>query len=279
MLSTLLRSVSRLFGYNINLDQIYPSIINFSLSSSSYTISVDKITISLRIPSATIPHWATITAYGYVYTDDQSLVRCSKTVITLWFFPVLFRHTAGPWVTTILDGFSVHVFTSESTPRWICRLRDDIFYSITNGETICLDYLKTRLQFSGHFGSSNPLTHQVLKLAGPHAEGNRCPHLSLSSSQWHIINQRQRLYRFGNLDLTFWRDWVDNRGSVTLVSKDSQWIAMPAKARQGTYCKASTIRCGQESFYMSLNTYTYSPKQPNFSRALLLSFKCHKGHH
>jgi hypothetical protein len=192
-------SVFRVF--HVKPHQIYPSIIKFSLSSSSYTITLDKLTISLHLPTATIPHWATITAYGYNYTDDGSLVRCNKTIISLLFFPISFRHTARPWVTTTLDGFSIHIFTSEQTPRWFRLLRDDVFYSILNGDTICLHHLKTRLQFSGRSGSNNQFIDNVPKSAGPQAEGNQ---LSFSSSQWHIASPRRRMYRFGNLVVTFW---------------------------------------------------------------------------
>lgn len=222
-------SIFRVFGYRVDLHKIYPSIINFSVSSPSFKITLDKISISFRFPSATIPHWATITAYGYTYTNDESLVRCKTTTITLWFFPVLFRHTAGPWATTILDGFSVHIFTSEKTPKWIQRLRDDISYSILNGETICFHHLKTRIQLSGGSGSNN---HNLFELAGPQAEANRSAQLSFSSSQWQIINPPRRMYHFGNLELTFWRDWLENRGSVTLFSEDSQWIELPDLTRQ-----------------------------------------------
>jgi hypothetical protein len=247
MISTLLvllfRPLLRVFGYGVNIRQVYPSIIDFSLSSPSYMVTLDKLTISLRLPSATIPHWATITAYGYTYTDDDSVVRCNEATITIWFFPVLYRRTAGPWVTTTLDGVSIHISTSERTPRWIRLLRDDIFCSILDGETICLQHLKTKLQFSGHSGSNSQFigNDKVLKLSGPQAEGNLWPHLSFSSSQWHIINLRRRMYRFGNLDLTFWRDWSDNLGSVTLHSKDSQWTAMTAPAQLATSRKPSTF--------------------------------------
>ena len=222
--TTMFTRLFRLFGYHfsLRLHQIYPFVLSFRLSSSSYTIALDKLTISLHQKPI-------ITAYGYTYTDDQSLVRCDKTVIYLYAFPVSFRQPAGPWLSVILDGLSVRVFTSERTPRWIHLLKNDIFYSILNGETIRLRHLKTRVQFSRPSGSMNQFIDKVLRLAGPQPDRNSC---SFTSSQWHIINLRRKMYRFGNLDLTFWRDWDDNTGSITLVSKDSRWSSIPALAHQ-----------------------------------------------
>ena len=211
----------RRFGYQL-------SFRPYRLSSSSYTIGLDALTISLF---SIAPPAAIITAYGYTYTDDEGLVRCDITIINL-------KPFAAPWLTLTIGDLSVRVFTSERTPRWIRQLRDDIFYSILNGETIRLQHLKTRVHFSRPSGSMNRFIDRVLNSASPQPDRNLCPQLSFTSSQWHIINTRQEMYRFGQLDLTSQRDWDNNSGTVSLVSNDSRWSSIPEQAHP----EASKIR-------------------------------------
>ena len=152
--------------------------------------------------------------------------------MTFWFFPVLFRHTAGPWITTTLDGLSVLIFSSERTPGWVTNLRNDILGAILDGETIRLHYIKT--------GVIQPPTVGGKRKSGPtlQPEDQTGLQVMFVASKWHIV-KLGRMYAFGELELTFRRDWLRDRGSVVLSSKESQRTEVPNLPKQEGYRRAS----------------------------------------
>ena len=233
MLSVLLNSLFfAVFNVRISIRKInFFSIHGFIFSTPFHSITINKITFLLHLPSSTSPYWATVTAEGYSYKDDYSTVSLDKATGTFWFFPVLFRHTAGSWITTTLDGLSLLVFSSERTPDWVTNLRNDILGAMFDGETIRLHYIKTSVIQPPEIGSK----------PGPaQLEDQTGLQLKFVASKWHIV-KLGRMYVFGELELTFQRDWLRDRGSVVLSSKESQWTELPNLPRQEGYRRASLV--------------------------------------
>ena len=225
--------------YSVGIRRIcFASVEDFSFTSPSCTIAIHKILLSLHRPCAEAPYWATITVDEYIYSDKESVVSIDKVIITLWFFPVFFRHTGGAWITTVLDDLCIRVFTSERTPRWITLIRDNIYYTILDGETFRLDYFKTRIQFSDPAGSMSDTGK-----TGLHSEGRRGGiQLRIQSSQWHMVNVKRRMYTFGDVDFSLHKNWINDHGSVLLSCRECRWTKMSASsAQQERDCRESNF--------------------------------------
>ncbi|KAF8167577.1 hypothetical protein B0H34DRAFT_645288 [Crassisporium funariophilum] len=217
----------RVLGHTIRIGRIgFFSVHNLSYSSKTSNISVKYIGFSLHLPRPTDPYWATISLNGYEYEDHSCHVTLNSTLAKLWFFPVLFRYSSGPWVAATLDGFKIRVFASTDTPWWMEKIRTNVIETILNGDTIRLHDLKTRIFFSALTASKDGYQGEVEKPGLAKDEAQDELRLKCYASQWHIFNQKYRIYTFGNLEADLRRSWVEDRGSFVVIATDTRWTKL-----------------------------------------------------
>ncbi|KAF8913169.1 hypothetical protein CPB84DRAFT_1760521 [Gymnopilus junonius] len=152
-------------------------------------------------------------------------VSIDRVEVKFWFFPVHFRFTGGSWVTVTLDGFVVFVPTSKKCPPWIQRLRNDLIYTILNGDTIRLHSMNPNVYLSKKaaiIDGNNGLGQNASK--GTHRE--IC--MRGTASQWHIFRSNTgRIYTFGDLVAEWRRCNDESRESFVLISREARWTKVP----------------------------------------------------
>ena len=230
-------------GYTLRIRRIsWLALHGISFSSPGLSTTVRTLSLRLHIPRPSNPRWATISLSGITSRDSDCTVSLASATLSLWFFPVLFGFTAGPWVTTSLDGFSARVFSSKRIPRWVDLLRGNIIYTILDGDTIRLHNLKTKIFFSGLTGSEEGYDGEVEKPGVRPGEEHDEIRVRLAASQWHIMNTRHRMYNFGELEMELRRSWVDGRGSFVMISEGGRWVKLAAHREEDyAYLRASFI--------------------------------------
>lgn len=227
---------SHFFGHKLHIG----SVRLFSLSEVSYfyqsylSISFSRVEFALHLPSHVKPRWATLTAHNCHYKDPECEASLRELDVTFWFFPLLFRFSAGPLLAVELDDFRVRIFNSKSTPTWIERLRRSILATILQGETIRLDVLKIKVVFSHSSPNPNP-GNDSIRLADEHET-----RVSLSSEHWHIRGLSGRLYTFGKLEVQLRRCWVGDRGSFVLIAEECQWVKTPTFTQWKNFFNSSS---------------------------------------
>ena len=115
----------------------------------TYTFTAPCISIRFCRPTPAYPRWLVFTAHEVFYkstTCDTSLTRLDAM---FWVFPYLFKRTAGPWISTELDGLRIRVHHSNETPYWIKRLRQNLAGALLNGDIYRLDDVKATVRFAG----------------------------------------------------------------------------------------------------------------------------------
>lgn len=115
----------------------------------TYTFTAPCISIRFCRPTSAYPCWLVFTAHDLLYkstTCDASLTRLDAT---FWVFPYLFKCTAGPWISTEIDGLRIRVHNSNDTSYWVQRLRQNLMRALLNGDIYRLDDVKATVQFAG----------------------------------------------------------------------------------------------------------------------------------
>ncbi|KZT08815.1 uncharacterized protein LAESUDRAFT_757515 [Laetiporus sulphureus 93-53] len=141
----------------------------------TYTFSAPSISIRYHVPKPSNQRWLTFTAYDIVYRSTTCDVSVVSLDVTFWVFPYLFKRTAGPWISVVLDGFCVRVYRSSATPYWIRRLRENLIGAILKGQIFRCDDFKTTVRFAG---VSDPLTskkaekHRKSPMGSPSKDGS-----------------------------------------------------------------------------------------------------------
>ncbi|KAI0082896.1 hypothetical protein BDY19DRAFT_999126 [Irpex rosettiformis] len=193
----------------------------------------------------------TIEAKGIIYKSDTcDILIIDSLFITCWFFPRLFRQTAGPWANVEIVDFRIRVMQNDEIPRYVQMLRANIVETILMGEFLCVDDFSTSIRFNGLSEGAVELPedmHERMPNGGPynvHLDGHddavhECPadfggkmgargHLEKSSpalflskeqdEMWisaraggiYINNRQGRYYSFGSIDVQHRRNWSVN---------------------------------------------------------------------
>ncbi|KDR85505.1 hypothetical protein GALMADRAFT_365327 [Galerina marginata CBS 339.88] len=245
LLVTCLFYLARFLGHDLRIRRINIFSLTadgLSYSSSTRSIGIEKLGILFHRPRLQAPYWAIITAQNYELKDDASHVSLDQLQAKLWFFPVLFRFTGGPWIEATLDGFKIRIITSKNCPLWIERLRNNLIYTVLNGETIRLQSLKTKL-FLSTITAAEGYNDEVYKPGFNEAETQDEIRVQCTASQWYISTWHGRMYSFGDLQAELRRSWVEDRGSFVMIAKESRWLKLPfvASAEQEASRKSSTV--------------------------------------
>ncbi|KAJ3566129.1 hypothetical protein NP233_g7196 [Leucocoprinus birnbaumii] len=195
-----------------------------------YSISASSIQFLLHVPNSREPFWAKLFVQDYYYRDLKCDVSIAKIEITLWFFPMLFRFTAGPLLTVKFDDFRLRVYNSEYTPRWVRELRDNLIYTAINEETVRLHQFMPRFVLSGLISMTgyNRDTDEVEKPGLEANQGLDEVKIQGKVQQWHIHNARNnRMYTFDTMEMELRDSWVEGRESLVLITHDSKWTKLP----------------------------------------------------
>ncbi|KAI0352223.1 hypothetical protein OH77DRAFT_1523491 [Trametes cingulata] len=117
--------------------------------SYSFAYSAASLTWAFHRPRPADPRWLTVTVHDILYTSSTGDVSTARLETVLWFFPVLFRWTAGPWADVTIDGLRIKVQKSTATPYWIQRLRENLVSTFLTGEFLRADVFRTSVRFAG----------------------------------------------------------------------------------------------------------------------------------
>ncbi|KAJ3512837.1 hypothetical protein NLJ89_g3291 [Agrocybe chaxingu] len=246
LLLTLLFYITHLLGYKFHVRHLHIlSAGGFSIKSPTRSITIDNVKINFHIPRPISPYWITLDAKKYEYTDDKCRVSLEQLQAKIWFFPVFFRCTAGPWITVHMDGFRVQVYTSRKFPSWTAQLRDNVIYTFLNGETLRLHDINTKIDLSSLNPPEPSIPGETEEIPIDNEKGrDKEVAIRLSASQWHILNPRRRIYTFGDLEVDYSRNWTEGRGSLFIIAKHSQWNKLPSILSMDRYCQLPIPRQG-----------------------------------
>ncbi|KAI0829093.1 hypothetical protein BC628DRAFT_1417438 [Trametes gibbosa] len=147
--------------------------------SYSFTYTTSSITWRFHLPRRTDPRWLTITVGDILYSSSSSDISTTKIEVILWFFPVLFRFTAGPWANVSVDGLRIKVQKSTATPYWIQQMRANLVSTFLTGDFLRADVFRTAIRFAGlsdhadnkPAGDTDPRT-QLVSSVQPEAEAD-----------------------------------------------------------------------------------------------------------
>lgn len=230
----LLLSYAHIFGHTVRVGKVRPfylTNIQYTGAKSGIKITSSRVEIHFHLPRPSNPRWATFTAHDYEFRNPHYHFSILQVHATLWVLPLLFRFTAGPWVTVKLDDFCIRIFSSKATPTWIEDLRANLLSTILNGETLRCDSFETNLSFVN--------TIELLSGAvnGKHENNASRDELRItaSSEQWHILNFRSRMYTFGKLDAQLRKNCADDIASFVLIAKESRWTKVPRLKQEQTF--------------------------------------------
>ncbi|KAF5352662.1 hypothetical protein D9756_006132 [Leucocoprinus leucothites] len=224
-----------LCGYVLTIGSISPagSLENVRfVRAKLYTISASSVHFILHLPNSKEPYWAKLYATDYHYQDIRCGVAITKIEITLWFFPMLFRFTAGPLITLKFDNFRLQVYNSQYTPIWVRQLRDNLIYTAINEETVRIHQFKPRFVFSGLIGMTGcGLDPDEARVERPgFAVDQELDEVKIqgTAQQWHIHNARNnRMYTYGVLEAEMRESWVEGRESLVIIAHNSKWTKLP----------------------------------------------------
>ncbi|TFK81352.1 hypothetical protein K466DRAFT_341903 [Polyporus arcularius HHB13444] len=115
----------------------------------SFTFTAASLTWRVHRPRSTDPRWCTITCDSIFYTSTTGDISTARLEVVLWFFPVYFRQTAGPWADINIDGLRIRVCRSTETPYFVQRLRENLVGTFLTGEILRADVFRTTFRFAG----------------------------------------------------------------------------------------------------------------------------------
>lgn len=103
--------------------------------------------VRIHIPRRPNPRWLTFTVEEVLYASETCDVSIAQLSVAFWFFPLLFRQTAGPWTNVELQDFRIRVMRSNATPYWVKLLRKNVVGAVIAGEILRLDDFGTTVRF------------------------------------------------------------------------------------------------------------------------------------
>ncbi|KIJ66474.1 hypothetical protein HYDPIDRAFT_109515 [Hydnomerulius pinastri MD-312] len=216
--------IAKYLGYILTISSIgvHPfSLTGFALNYVNpndpcrfLTVSVKFVSLTLHIPRASNPRFATFRADSYYHADAEHQVSVARVSATLWVFPFYFGQTGGSWVSSVLDDYRVRVVQSKQTPNWVQRVRRDFVATILRGDIMRVDDLSLKTHFAG-------LTSTAENSAPAQPDEMR---LTVAAEGYQAKNWQDRVYTFKSLRFQLRRAWIHDRGSYALVAEKVQWI-------------------------------------------------------
>ncbi|OJT13956.1 hypothetical protein TRAPUB_9495 [Trametes pubescens] len=135
----------------LSLSAAYDITHEGTLYDKAYSFKYTSASISWRfsLPRSNNPRWLTITVRDILYTSSSGDISTATLETVLWFFPFLFRFTAGPWANVSVDGLRIRVQKSTATPYWIQVMRETLVSTFLTGEFLRADVFRTTVRFAG----------------------------------------------------------------------------------------------------------------------------------
>lgn len=188
-----------------------------------------------------------------LYKSSNWDASSSRLTGTLWFFPVLFGQSAGPWVNAQLDNFWIRVASSTAMPYFVQRLRGTLVRAILRGKILRADDFKTTVAFVGiterkehALCAKDENSSQDGEDCIPPKEPELCKagcngdpptfmskeqdsiRVSAGVDQLLVDNAEGRVLACGGVDAQLRRAWTGHRGSLVIVAREARWIRVPA---------------------------------------------------
>lgn len=229
------------------------SLSTFTLYDISYlrTVQGEKLpicftcgalSVSLHVPRPSNRRWFTLTLTDILYKSPGWDASSSRLTGTLWFFPILFRQSAGPWVHAQVDDFRIRVASSTAMPYAVQRLRETLVRAVLRGKILRADDFKTNVAFVGITERKD----EVLSTKDEDTEESEpckigCDanpptfasdeqdsiRISVGVDQLLVDNAEGRVLACGGVDAQLRRAWTGHRGSLVLIAREARWIRVP----------------------------------------------------
>jgi hypothetical protein len=116
---------------------------------TSFSFVSDCLHLRFLWPRRPNPKWLVFTAKDVLYKSSKADIFMGNVSSTVWFFPLLFRQTPGPWVNVEVVDFRIRIFASDATPQFVKLLRANLVSTVLDGEILRLDDFGTSMRFSG----------------------------------------------------------------------------------------------------------------------------------
>jgi hypothetical protein len=204
----------------LRISYIHPFSVYLSYTHDPLVISCSRVLLRFHIPWPSNRRWATLTVLNIKVQDAESCVSIARVNVTLWLFPGVFRATSalGPsWISAELEDFRLHVFTSSAAPEWVETMRKDLMSTVLLGEQLYLHNIRTGVIFGSPVGSIGEPDFGERKVDDEIK-------LSVSLEDYQVRNSQATLYSFGKLDGLLTKSWVDGRGSLVLIARNSKRV-------------------------------------------------------
>jgi hypothetical protein len=223
MLSIFFTIIAWISGHSFGVGRI----TFFALEDFRYTfrdkisLSIQKIVLSFYIPSKSSARWLSISASGIEFKDSHHHLSLAQKHTDFLFFPLVYKHSAGPLLNVDLDDFRVIIYTSEFTPAWIEKMRNNLTCAVVIGETIQLDDMKTEMNLDTNIADRGQETD------GKEKSESR---VSIHAENWFIVQELiERMYSFGKLDMQLRRNWAPRPGGggvLAIIASSCRWIKL-----------------------------------------------------
>ncbi|THH31963.1 hypothetical protein EUX98_g2237 [Antrodiella citrinella] len=115
----------------------------------AFTYTSKQITVQLNWPFSAPHKWMTFTSKATYYTSSTANISTASIVAVFWFFPLLYKQTAGPWTDVEIEDLRIRVRKGGETPYFIQRLRENVVGAVLQGDIYRVDDFKTSVRFSG----------------------------------------------------------------------------------------------------------------------------------
>lgn len=236
-------SLSRFALYDIS----YVGSVHGEEPSIFFTCSA--LSVSLHLPRTPNRRWFTLTLTDILYKSSSWDASSSRLTSTLWFFPILFRQSAGPWVHAQVDDFRIRVASSTAMPYAVQRLRETLVRAILRGKILRADDFKTNVAFVGiteHKDEAlctkdedSDQTDEDTEESEPCKIGcdanpptfasdeQDSIRISVGVDQLLVDNAEGRVLACGGVDAQLRRAWTGHRGSLVMIAREARWIRVP----------------------------------------------------
>ncbi|EIW63748.1 uncharacterized protein TRAVEDRAFT_110902 [Trametes versicolor FP-101664 SS1] len=213
----------------LSLAAAYDISYEGTLYDKAYSFKYTTASISWRFffPRSDNPRWLTITARDILYTSSSGDISTTTLETVLWFFPFLFRFTAGPWANVSVDGLRIRVQKSTATPYWIQVMRETLVSTFLTGEFLRADVFRTTVRFAGlsEHPDDKPAATMTTNPAGPlRPQDEDEVRFGALARRVHINDTQGRICTFGSIDAQLRRNWAADRGSFAMVAEECRWV-------------------------------------------------------
>ncbi|KAI0694422.1 hypothetical protein BC835DRAFT_1221759, partial [Cytidiella melzeri] len=217
-----------IFIHNLHVEKVtsfgihgvhYVGVLNDDVH---FDFACARISLKFHFPTTPNPRWLTIEVDDVLYKSGTCDILLASLLVTCWFFPRLFRQTAGPWANVEIHDFRIRIMSSDAIPSYIQMLRANLVEAVLAGEIPRVDDCSTSVRFTGL--SEKDEGARTKAFLSKEQDEMR---INVSVEGLHVNNRQGRFYSFASIDAQLRRNWSANRGSFVMIATEGRWVKIP----------------------------------------------------